>query len=546
MIDNIVITKDLSNTQLLKIIFDLKNELSSYKKETDKKINELLATIDDYKNELNKKDIKINLLNDTIETMKKEHTDTINIMKNEINSLKKENRNLKKIIKQKDKEIKKLNKENNNLEKNNTKLENQKAKNSSNSSKPPSTNGFHKIVHSLKEKSDKNVGGQKGHKGSTLAKDNINKIINSSNGNVIIDKKTLFVSNKNLDGKTKFQIDTQLSVIVTEYNLVYDKNAPKLPKELKNTVTYGKNLKSLVSLLNVEHAVPVLRTVDIIRELTNGLIQFSTGTISNIIYELKSKIKPALLSIKNFLLRSEVNHKDETMLYCNGDPRWLHVLSNKLATIYYYHKKRGNEADIEKGILRIFTGILVHDYMKGLYRFQCDDAECNAHILRYLQFTVECYNRQWAKDLKSLLLDIKDKIKEEMIVGYNCLKTEDILKYENKYSDIIRQGKEEFINDKNPHKDYNGDDMKLLRRLGDYQDNHLAFMYDFRIPFDNNLAERDLRMIKAKKKISGCFRSDKGGEAYTDVKSYLSTMKKQSKNLYESIRLAFEGKPVLI
>ena len=241
--------------------------------------------------------------------------------------------------------------------------------------------------------------------------------------------------------------------------------------------------------------------------------------------------KDRMENIKEFLLRCEVNHKDETMLFCNGEPRWFHVFSNKEATYYYYHKSRGNKADIEKGLLMIFTGILVHDHVKGLYKFQSDDAECNAHILRYLTFTIEKYKRKWAQDLLYLLLKIKEEIKEEMEKGNNSLKTESILKYEEEYLKIIEEGELEFKNDNNPHKDYTAEDMQLLRRLKKYKENHLIFMYDFRIPFDNNLAERDLRMIKAKKKISGGFRSDRGGEAYTDIKTYLSTMKKQGNNL---------------
>lgn len=144
-----------------------------------------------------------------------------------------------------------------------------------------------------------------------------------------------------------------------------------------------------------------------------------------------------------------------------------------------------------------------------------------------------------------LLLKIKNEIKEEMGNGNKALKTESILKYEKEYSRIIKEGEEEFKNDSNPNKDYNGENMKLLRRLKQYKDNHLIFMYDFRVPFNNNLAERDLRMIKAQKKISVGFGSDKGGEAYTDIKSYLSTMRKQGNNLYESIRLAFSQNPIL-
>ena len=312
----------------------------------------------------------------------------------------------------------------------------------------------------------------------------------------------------------------------------------------KNYAIYGNNLKSFITLLNVEHAISIQRTADIIKELTGNILNISTGTIQNFIYELKSKVEPAITNIKTFLLRSEVNHKDETMLFCNGTPRWFHVFSNKKATYYYYHKSRGNKADIEKGLLMIFTGTLVHDHMKGLYKFQSDDAECNAHILRYLTFTKEKYNRKWAQDLLDLLLKIKKEIKEEMEKGNNSLRTESILKYEEEYSRIIKEGEEEFKKDTNPHKDYNGEDMKLLRRLKKYKENHLIFMYDFRVPFDNNLAERDLRMIKAKKKISGGFRSDKGGEAYTDIKTYLSTMKKQGNNLYQSIRLAFSKTPI--
>lgn len=539
-------TQDFTIEQLLKIIFDVKQEMSSYKKETDAKITNLENTVSIQQEQLNEKDNKIKTLNDTIDIMKEEHTKTVTIMQKEIVELRKENKHLKKERKTKDKYIKKLSKKNDKLEKKNSKLENRLSKNSSNSSKPSSTDGFTKIPHGLRQKSSNPVGGQKNHVGSTLTEEKVKTIINSNADNVIIKKETLLVNNKKLDGNKKYKIDTELSVVITEYNLVYDKNASKLPKELKNDVIYGNNLKSFVTLLNVEHAVSIQRTADIIKELTGNILNISTGTIQNFIYELKSKVEPAITNIKNFLLRSEVNHKDETMLFCNGTPRWFHVFSNEKATYYYYHRSRGNKADIEKGLLMIFTGTLVHDHMKGLYKFQSDDAECNAHILRYLTFAIEKYKRKWAQDLLDLLLEIKKEIKEEMENGNNSLRTESILKYEKEYSKIIKEGEEEYKNDNNPHKDYNGDDMKLLRRLKKYKENHLIFMYDFRVPFDNNLAERDLRMIKAKKKISGGFRSDKGGEAYTDIKTYLSTMKKQGNNLYQSIRLAFSKTPILI
>jgi len=535
-----------ADEKILKLLFDMKQEMSSYKKETDAKIANLENTVFIQQEQLKEKDNKIKILNDTINAMNEEHAKIVSVMHKEIVELRKENKNLKKIIKNKDKEIKNLNKKIDELEKKNAKLENRLSKNSSNSSKPSSTDGFTKIPHGLRKKSSNPIGGQENHVGSTLGEEKIKKIINSNKDNVIVKKEILEVNNKELHGTKKYIIDTKMYAVVTEYTLVYNPNASQLPKKLKNLAIYGEDLKSLVTLLNVEHSIPVQRTVDIIKELTNDVLQLSTGSIQNFLYELKEKIQPAIENIKNYLLRCEVAHKDETMLYCNGSPRWFHVFSNAKATYYYYHQSRGNIADIDKGLLMIFTGTLVHDHMKGLYKFQSDDAECNAHILRYLTFAIENYQRKWAQDLLDLLLKIKQEIKEEMEKGNNCLKTESILKYEDEYTKIIKDGEQEFKNDTNPHKDYTGEDMQLLRRLKKYKENHLMFMYDFRIPFDNNLAERDLRMIKAKKKISGGFRSDKGGESYTDVKSYLSTMRKQGENSYQSIKLAFENNPILL
>ena len=163
-------------------------------------------------------------------------------MQKEITELRKENKHLKKVIKDKDAEIKQLNKKIDNLEKENIKFKNRLSKNGSNSSKPSFTDSFHKIVHGLRKKSSNPIGGQKNHIGSTLIEDKVKTIINSNSNNVIVKKETLLVNNKKLDGTKKYKIDTDLSIIVTEFNLVYDENASKLSQELKNDVSYGNHL----------------------------------------------------------------------------------------------------------------------------------------------------------------------------------------------------------------------------------------------------------------------------------------------------------------
>ena len=311
--------QNVSNQQLLKLLFNMKQEMSSYKKETNKKISNLENTISIQQKQLKEKDNEIKVLKETITTMKEEHNKTVNIMQKELFDLRQENKHLKKVIKDKDAEIKRLNNRIDKLEKENTKLKNSLSKNSYNSSKPSSTDGFHKIVHSLRKKSSNHIGGQKNHAGTTLTKEKVNNILNLGANNVIYKKETILVNNMKLDGRKKYKIDTELSVVITEYNLVYNKNASDIPKSLKNDVTYGNKLKSFITLLNVEHAISIQRTSDIINELTENVLNLSTGTIQNFIYELKSKVKHAITNIKNFLLRSDVNHKDETMLFCNNN-----------------------------------------------------------------------------------------------------------------------------------------------------------------------------------------------------------------------------------
>ena len=164
---------------LLQIIFDLKNEFSSFKTETNKKINKMQNTIDIQKEQLDAKDNEIKQLNYTIDDLKANHANVIIVLNNDIKDLKNENRKLKKEINQKNKEIRQLKNRIDKLEKENTKLKNQNAKNSSNSSKPSSTDGFSKVAHSLRLKSDKKVGGQKNHDGHILDKSIIDKMLDS-------------------------------------------------------------------------------------------------------------------------------------------------------------------------------------------------------------------------------------------------------------------------------------------------------------------------------------------------------------------------------
>jgi len=459
---------------------------------------------------------KVDRLTNEINTLKKKHAKEIEALKTEIQQLKKENQSLRA---------------------ENQKLKDIINKNSSNSSKPPSSDSFVKIQNS-REKSGKRPGGQLGHKGKIPVLFN-----NPTQIKDIKAEKCKCGGKVNYSGKynAKQLVDIEIETKVVEYrehegvceccgNLVKN-HAP-----VHDIITYGNNLKSFSAMLSLEGMVSVSRIKQMLNELTGGQISLSWGTISKWNRDLSLQVMAAIEATKDKLLVSSVLHKDETGIRVNKTLNWFHVLGNSTHTFYCSNKKRGNDADIAMGILPAYSGVLVHDHLKGLYGFTCDHAECNAHILRYLKAAVESKKRRWAQDMIKLLMEAK-------ALSSKHPDTASIQEIHHNYDKILEQGYAEFLKDENP--DYNGDDMKLLRRMKEYKTEHLRFVSDSNVPFDNNQAERDLRMIKAKTKISGCFRASDGGEVFAMLKSYTSTLRKNGRNIFDGIRSAFDGQPVL-
>ena len=441
----------------------------------------------------------------------------------EISVLKNKNQKL-------EKRIEFLEKENAALKTENQKLKEIINKDSGNSSKPPSSEGFKKIDNS-RERSGKRPGGQPGHKGyAAKLYDNPTRTIE------IKPEKCRCGGRIKYSGKysVKQFVDISITTDITEYReytgvceCCRSKVENRAPVD--DVITYGSALKGLSAMLTTEGCVSINRTRQMISEFTGGLINLSEGTVVNWNKELARRVAPAIENIKEKLLVSPVLNKDETGIRVDKTVNWLHVLGNKTHTLYHSDKKRGNDADKEMGILPSYGGILVHDHLKGLYGFTCAHAECNAHILRYLKAAIENKNRNWAKDMIKLLLDAKGGV--------------DADKVSSRYDEILEQGQREFLKDETP--DYNGEDMKLLRRMKKYKQEHLRFVTDKNVPFDNNQAERDLRMIKAKTKISGCFRGEDGGGVFAAVKSYTSTLRKNNRNIFDGIKSAFLFYPVI-
>ena len=439
----------------------------------------------------------------------------------------------------------------------NKELINQKSKNSTNSSKPPTTDGFNKKkkkTRSLREKSKLKSGGQVGHKGTTLEMvPNPDKIIpieviNCKNCNHHFEE-----SEKHIEKKQVKDIPS-LKALVTEYELEVGlcpiceiKTIGDFPFCYNKDIQYGPNIKSYVVYESKYNFIPLNRIVKSVKGLFK--INLSEGTVCNFISEFNLIIKSPVELIKQGLIKSKIVCFDESGGRCNGKLNWFHVATNKVLTYFSFNPKRGKKGMDAAGILPFFKGKAVHDCYASYYNYIVEHVLCNAHILRELIFEKEENLQKWAGEMINLLLSIKLEVKERIESGKSKLSPKKINQYESEYDKILKKGfrknpyQEKESNKKGKAKQ--SDTYNLLKRLREHKSEFLAFMYDFEVPFDNNLSERDIRMLKVYIKVSGCFRSLSGAQAFCNIRSYLLTAKKQGVSAYQAINDTFHGKPFM-
>ena len=278
--------------------------------------------------------------------------------------------------------------------------------------------------------------------------------------------------------------------------------------------------------LNQYQFLPLNRTVEAVKDLTEQKI--SEGTIVNACKDLYNSLTSTIDNIKNTLINSDVIHCDESGVRSEGKTKWIHVASNDNTTYYEIHDKRGYKATSEINILPKFTGTMVHDHWKPLYKYtDCTHAECNAHNIRYLIDIHQNYKQCWAEKMMLLLIEIHRRVENLKHEDDTSMDLTELDLWKNRYDSIIIDGIKED-DEKSPQifsakgKLQKSKALKLLLKLKNYDIETLAFMYDFNVPFDNNQAERDLRMQKLRQKVSGCFRSNEGAKKFfSNTKLYI-------------------------
>jgi transposase len=429
-------------------------------------------------------------------------------------------------------------------------LKDRLSKNSQNSSKPPSSDhGSRPNPKSRRKNSGKKAGGQKGHVGHRLnPTDTPDYIVEYSVNHCEHCGENLEKVAGEYDRRQVFDIPI-LRVEVTEHRVQrkmcaccgYETQGD-LPKSINQLTQYGHRIKALMVYMNQYQLLPFHRLNDFFKDVFHQRI--SVGTFVNAKQHAYKKLSLMEEQIRNLLKAGKKLHVDETSLRVMKQRNWLHVASTNQLTCYDIHTKRGTEALDEIGLLPDFKGILVHDHFKPYFHYGSGHSLCNAHHLRELTFVQEQENQQWAKKLEKLLLNLKHKVEIHYQKTLTRLPDRILRGTRSRYMGILYRGRTECpaaIDEKKKGRQKQSTSRNLLERLRKFNQSVLAFMYDPALPFDNNQAERDIRMVKVQQKISGCYRSWQGIKAFCRIRGCLSTLRKNGLNLLTTLENAIQA-----
>lgn len=437
-------------------------------------------------------------------------------------------------------------------------LERRQGKDSHNSSKPPSSDGLGRKRVKPRKKSDKSSGGQKGHQGHVLLQvATPDRVIKHRPTLCEVCQGDLQEEIGQLKERRQLHDLPDLRLQVTEQQVEAIRcpacqhlTSGTFPAGVNAPAQYGPRVQALAVYLSQFQLLPMERIGEIFTDLFE--CHLSEGSLTNWIAQASRTLVPTIHTIKEWLLACTLEHTDETGIRIKGLLHWMHVNATRWLTLYSWHRKRGQEAMDEIGILPRFGGRAMHDRLSSYDHYLCEHSICGAHLVRDCLFVAEQEKQPWAQKMVDLLLAMNKAAEQWRAQGAQALPQAERQEWIAQYFAVLACGFAPYcshappdatILPRRPGRKKQDASKNLLDTLLKRAEQVLHFLEELSVPFTNNLAERDLRMIKVQQKISGTFRSAEGATAFCIIRSYLSTMRKQGHSMLAAMAAVFAGSP---
>lgn len=420
---------------------------------------------------------------------------------------------------------------------------------------PTSQTPIHKkkVIPTTREKTDLPKGGQKGHKKHKLEKFKDEEVTERCKHEM---KQCPCCNSHDIEKtgeiKEKDEIDYKIVVVKKRHQFIEykceecgKKFHEEIPNNLKEENQYGPKVQALELTLMNQANVTMNKAQKITYGITNGEIDLSEGYISKLQQRAAKKLSSFMEEMKGEIIKQELLHWDDTVIMINKKRSCLRFYGTEKLAMYRAHEHKDKEGLEEDGILKVLAKetVVVHDHNKVNYNkeYKFTNAECNRHLISDLKKVIDNLNHTWAKKLIELLTKMNNKRKRLIEKGKEEFKQEELNKFEEKFEKIMIEANEE--NEKEGQKYYTDKEATLILRILDYKNEYLLWLYDFEVPFTNNLSERGLRGAKSKQKASGQFWNVESASWYATIRTYIETCNRNNVNVYNALVMLSLGKP---
>jgi transposase len=421
------------------------------------------------------------------------------------------------------------------------------ALNSTNSSKPPSSDGLNKPnPKSLRQSGQRPSGGQKGHEGNTLRQaDQPDHVVEHGPDLSRCDVCGLDLECEVEQVRQVFDLPPVRHEVTEHRRLRAQCRCGKehsgvFPAEVVAPAQYGPRVLAAAVYLNQHQMLPQQRTAELLGALCD--LPMSAATVQAATRRVQAEIEPTVQAIGQALLKAPVVGADETGARVAKQLHWLHVLCTTTLVYMRHHAKRGKEAFDDIGLLQHYLGVLVHDGWKPYWLLTCMHALCNAHHLRELKFLAEEFKQGWAQEMMVLLSLACHEVNRS---AEQVLTAERMQHFEGEFERILVAGEREhprvLAQPGQRGRPKQSKATNLLGRLREHEQAVWRFARETLVPFTNNTSEQQMRMPKVKLKVAGTFRTEAGADTFCTIRSYLTTMVRQGRNAFECLALVLQG-----